>query len=322
MRWLLTGGAGYIGSHVAHALVAAGVPVVVLDDLSSGDLTRLPPEVAFVHASVCDESTVRETLERQRPSGVIHLAARKAVSESVADPITYYRDNVGGMISLLSAMAATGVNRLVYSSSASVYGTSAGASIREDAPTDPVNPYGRTKLVGEWLIRDAALVSELQFVSLRYFNVVGAAAPALGDLRASNLVPLVFQALSRHEPPLLFGEDHPTADGSCIRDYVHVVDVAQAHVQAAQRLTQGGIRATYNVGRGLGYSVKEVFQQIRHVIGVRFEPRVIGRRPGDAAYVTACVDRVHRELGWSAKHDLNEMIRSAWEAWNHQQRPG
>ena len=314
MTWLLTGGAGYIGAHVAVALQAAGEQVVVLDDLSTGEAERVPAGAALVRASVLDEPIVRAALRDHAVTGVVHLAAKKAVGESVEDPLKYYRENVTGFETLLRATVAEGVDRMVFSSSAAVYGMPDTELVTEETPTRPINPYGETKLVCEWLLRDVARAHGLRWVSLRYFNVAGAGSPSLADTGAHNLIPMVFRALDRGEAPKVFGEDYPTPDGSCIRDYIHVGDLAEAHVAAASWLG-GGASGTYNVGRGEGVSVKEVMAVVREVTGLDVEADVVDRRPGDPARLVASPAAIEADLGWAAQRGLREMVASAWEGW-------
>jgi UDP-glucose 4-epimerase len=315
MTWLLTGGAGYIGAHVALALRQAGRDVVALDDLSTGDAGRLPAGVPLVQASVLDEGAVRAALREHYVTGVVHLAAKKAVGESVADPLLYYRQNVTGFETLLGAMRDSGVDRMVFSSSAAVYGMPDVEVLTEDSPTQPINPYGETKLICEWLLRDAARAHGLRWTSLRYFNVAGAGGEVLADTGANNLIPLVFRALDRGEPPQVFGDDYPTPDGSCVRDYIHVSDLADAHVVAAEWLDGDNASGTYNIGRGEGASVFEVLAVVREVTGIDVEPRVVARRPGDPARLVASPERVERDLGWRARRDLRDMVESAWQGW-------
>jgi UDP-glucose 4-epimerase len=321
MTWLLTGGAGYIGGHIARAMRDASLPVVVLDDLSTGERGRVPEDVPFVSASVSDRERVVAALRGHGVRGVIHLAAKKAVGESVERPLLYYRENVGGFERLLDAMLEVGVDRMVFSSSCSVIGTPEEELVTEESPTRPESPYGETKLVCEWLLRDVARASGMRYASLRYFNVAGAGAPDMGDLGVFNLIPLTFRALTEGRPPQVFGDDYPTRDGSCIRDYIHVVDLARAHVAAVERLEAGHCAEIYNVGRGEGSTVKEVMQTVRKVVGWDFEYVVTGRRPGDPAKIVGVVDKIRKELGWVAEYDLEDMVRSAWEAWQAHPAP-
>lgn len=313
--WLLTGGAGYIGAHVLRALRDSGRDVVLLDDLSSGVAAKVPEDVPLVQASVLDRAAVAGALSDYDVTGVVHLAARKAVGESVERPLYYYRENVDGVLSLLEAMAETGTPSLVFSSSAAVYGQPDVDLVREDSPTVPESPYGETKLVGEWAVRDAARVLGLSWTALRYFNVAGAGADDLGDTAVFNLIPMVFRALSEGKRPQVFGDDYPTPDGSCIRDYIHVVDLAEAHVAAAAQCEAGGAAEVYNVGRGEGSSVFEVMDMVSRVIGRDVGAEVAPRRPGDPPRLVASAERIRERLGWSATRGLEEMVASAWSAW-------
>ena len=319
-RWLLTGGAGYIGAHVARDLLVTGREVTILDDLSSGLRARIPDGADFIEASVLDTDAVRHALDGV--TGVIHLAAKKAVGESVDQPMLYYRENVGGMVSLLQAMEDSGTRCLVYSSSAAVYGEPPWSPISEDSPLQPLSPYGETKVIGEWLVRDAAAarshastsVSPLSWVSLRYFNVAGAGSPELGDTSVNNLIPMVFDALDRGDAPQVFGTDYPTLDGSCVRDYIHVSDLAAAHVAAADLAERGDVAAVFNVGTGVGSSVLEVMAAVSEVVGRDVGAVAVARRAGDPPELVASVDRISAELGWTAQRDLRDMVASAYAA--------
>ena len=240
--WLVTGGAGYIGAHVVRALIDEGESVVVIDDLSTGEAGRVEG-AALVNASILDEATVRSTLSDHDVRGIVHIAAKKQVGESVADPLFYYRENVGGLVSLLRASVDAGVDSFVFSSSAATYGLPQTPEVTEDSPTVPISPYGESKVIGEWLARDVAAVTSMREISLRYFNVAGAMDPSLADPGIFNLIPLVFSALAAGKPPQVFGDDYPTADGTCIRDYIHVGDIADAHVAALRHLVDGGASA-------------------------------------------------------------------------------
>jgi UDP-glucose 4-epimerase len=317
MTWMLTGGAGYIGAHVLRALHDAGEEVVVLDDLSTGDAGRVPAGVPLVLASVLDGRRVAQALREHEVDGVIHLAGKKAVEESVRFPLRYYHENAEGVRTLLQAMADAGTRQLVFSSSAAVYGVPATSLVGEDAATTPQSPYGRSKLVGEWMVADAARSHGVGAVSLRYFNVVGCATPALADGAGSNLFPRVLDALREGRRPTVFGSDYPTPDGSGVRDYIHVADLAQAHVAATRLAALTAERAGHealNVGCGRGYSVLEVLRAFADVTGLDTTPLLLPRRPGDAGSVVADPSRAQALLRWSARHDLAAMVTSAWEA--------
>lgn len=317
-RWLLTGGAGYIGAHIARDLRASGREVVIIDDLSTGVISRVPADVTVIEASILDTNVVRRALEGV--TGVVHLAAKKAVGESVDQPMLYYRENVGGMVSLLQAMEDAGTRCLVYSSSAAVYGEPPWSPISEDSPLQPLSPYGETKVIGEWLVRDAAAArsqvstSPLSWASLRYFNVAGAGAPDLGDTSVNNLIPMVLDALDRGQAPQVFGTDYPTHDGSCVRDYIHVSDLAAAHVAAADLVESAEVTAVYNVGTGVGSSVLEVMAVVSDVVGRDVGAVAVGRRAGDPPELVAAVDRISADLDWSAQRTLRDMVASAYAA--------
>jgi UDP-glucose 4-epimerase len=315
MTWLVVGAAGYIGSHVVHRLRAEGRRVVALDDLSTGDRTRLPEDVPLVVASDTDRERVARALRLHPITGVVHLAARKSVPESVTDPLVYYRRNLDGMRVLLEEMVSAGVRRAVLSSSAAVYGVPAERRVSEETPTVPINPYGETKLVCEWMLRAAGRAHGLSWIALRYFNVVGAEHEALADRSEGSLFPRVFRAVSEARPVQVTGGDLPTRDGSGIRDYVHVGDVAAAHVAAIRRVEHGPAADVYNVGTGRGTSVLEMIQTLREVAGVRVDAEAAPRRPGDPPEVVAAIGKIHRDLAWSARYDIRDMVASAWRAW-------
>ncbi|MGW3288162.1 UDP-glucose 4-epimerase GalE [Streptomyces sp. NPDC001002] len=317
MTWLITGGAGYIGAHVARVMAGAGERVVALDDLSAGVPARLPAGVALIEGSTLDAGLLKRVFAEQEVTGVVHLAARKQVAESVAQPTRYYLENVGGLATLLEAVAEAGIGRFVFSSSAAVYGNPDVDLITEDTPCAPVNPYGETKLAGEWLVRAAGRAHGISTVCLRYFNVAGAAAPELADTGVFNIVPMVFDRLTRDEAPRIFGADYPTPDGTCVRDYIHVADLAEAHLAAARRLGEdaGTGDLTVNIGRGEGVSVRELVTLIGEVTGDTRPALVEGRRPGDAPRAVASAALAERELGWTARRGVREMVESAWRGW-------
>ena len=313
--WLVTGGAGYIGNHVTRALLESGRQVVVLDDLSSGVANRIPKNVVFIQADVKDRSALAAALTEYKVDGVIHLAAKKAAGESVDVPLYYYRENVAGMLSVLEAMQEAGVKRFVYSSSAAVYGTPLVNPISESAALAPESPYGETKVVGEWMTKAQGVAHDVSWVALRYFNVAGTGSDDLGDTSVNNLIPMVFKALEQGKQPQIFGDDYPTPDGTCIRDYIHVSDLADAHVVAAQFCENQRAAEAFNMGRGVGSSVREVMDMVSEVIGTQVNPKVVGRRVGDPPASTAATQRILEVLGWRAKRDLREMVSSAWSAW-------
>jgi UDP-glucose 4-epimerase len=237
------------------------------------------------------------------------------VSESVEMPLHYWRENVEGMRTVLDVCRGQGVDKVLFSSSAAVYGTPPTELVTEDSVTRPMSPYGETKLAGEWMLRGFAHAQAASWVILRYFNVAGTGAPELADRSVSNLVPLTFRALAQGRRPQVFGADYDTRDGSCIRDYIHVGDLADAHLAAARRLDRGPIGEVYNVGRGEGVTVKEVMATVRDVTGRDFTYEVVGRRAGDPAAYFADASKIAHELGWRSQLDLHDMVRSAWEAW-------
>lgn len=316
--WLVTGGAGYIGSHVVRALRADGLDVVVLDNLSSGHAEFVPAGVPFVQAGIGDRGVVTTTLREHEVTGVVHLAGYKYAGESVRRPLHTYEQNVVGTVALLRAMADAGTRAIVFSSSAAVYGTPHVDLVTEDTPTAPESPYGETKLIGEWLIRAEAAASDLRHTSLRYFNVVGSGDPSLRDTSPHNLVPLVLDAVAEGRTPQINGDDYPTPDGTCVRDYVHVVEVAAAHVAAARALDDGRpLERVYNLGAGEGTSVREVMAAVAEATGVPFEPRIAPRRPGDPPRIVASGELARRDLGWAPSGSVREMVTSAWVARQH-----
>ncbi|MEV6264781.1 UDP-glucose 4-epimerase GalE [Streptomyces sp. NPDC051784] len=317
MTWLITGGAGYIGAHVAKAMAEAGERVVVLDDLSTGLEERLPPVVTLVRGSASDREVLDRVLAEHAVTGVVHLAAKKQVGESVEKPLLYYRENVTGLAVLLEAVVAAGVRRFLFSSSAAVYGVPDVELVTEQTPCAPINPYGETKLAGEWLVRAAGKAHGISTACLRYFNVAGAAEPVLADTGVFNVVPMFFDRLTRGEAPRIFGDGYPTPDGTGVRDYIHVADLADAHLAVARHLDAGpiGEDLTVNIGRGEGVSVRRLAELVGEVTGLRTEPVVEAPRPGDAARAVASAGRMEAELGWKARHTMREMVESAWEGW-------
>jgi UDP-glucose 4-epimerase len=316
MTWLITGGAGYIGAHVVRSMTRAGERAVVLDDLSTGITERLPGDVPLVRGSVADRELVERVMASHGVTGVVHLAAKKQVGESVEQPLRYYRENVAGLTTLLDAVVAAGVHSFLFSSSAAVYGNPDAERITEATPAEPINPYGETKLVGEWLVRAAGRAHGLSTACLRYFNVAGAASPELSDTGVFNIVPMFFDRITRGEAPRIFGTDYPTPDGTCVRDYIHVGDLADAHVAVARSLAgRGAGDLTVNIGRGEGVSVRELAAVVAEVTGCATEPVEEERRPGDAPAAVASVDLITSELGWTASRGVREMVESAWDGW-------
>jgi UDP-glucose 4-epimerase len=319
MAWLLTGGAGYIGAHIVEAFRTAGRDVVVFDDLSSGFREFVPEDVVVHEGRVEDPAAVAAALDTQPVDGVIHLAGLKYAGESVHVPLDFYRANVEGTRVLLEAMAARDVDRLVFSSSSATYGTMEGEIVTEDAPQRPESPYGESKLIGEWLIRDQARARPaLRHTSLRYFNVVGSGSDRIADHSPYNLFPLVFRALSRGDRPKVFGDDYPTPDGSCVRDYVDVADLAEAHLRAAILLEEGReLARSYNVGRGEGVSVRQIVETVLAVVGEEaLGYDVAPRRGGDPARIVGSARRIDQDFGWKPGRDLRTMVEGAWSAWN------
>ncbi|MEW1891472.1 UDP-glucose 4-epimerase GalE [Streptomyces sp. NPDC048567] len=318
MTWMVTGGAGFIGAHVVRAMLAGGQRVVVFDDLSTGSADKVPAGVPLVTGTVLDREALDAAIREHGVTGVVHVAGKKQVGESVERPLYYYKENVTGLEVLLESMVAAGVDRLVFSSSAAVYGMPDVDLVTETTPCAPMSPYGETKLVGEWLIHAAARAHGLRAASMRYFNVAGAASPELADEGVFNLVPMVFERLEAGEAPRIFGDDYDTPDGTCIRDYIHVEDIASAHLAAARRLEEAepGTDLTLNIGRGEGSSVREMVDRILKVTGNEdATAEVSARRPGDPARVVASAERISAELGWSARYGVDEMIESAWQGW-------
>ena len=317
MTTLVTGGTGYIGAHIVDLLRGQGRSVVIVDDIVTGIEERVPG-VPIERLDLSEDATVarlRELMIEHDVDEVVHLAARKQVGESVQRPTWYFKQNLGGLANLLAAMSEAGVSRLVFSSSAAVYGNGAGVPLLETDETRPVNPYGETKLVGEWMIRDEAASRSLRAISLRYFNVAGAARPELADRAVLNLIPMVFQKMAEGENPVIFGDTYDTADGTCVRDFVHVADLADAHLAALSRLhEQADGFDVFNVGTGRGYSVRDVVKEVAVVSGIDVHPSVEAPRSGDPDSVVADVDKIGRVLGWSATRSLTDMVSSAWSA--------
>ncbi|MBP2303241.1 UDP-glucose 4-epimerase GalE [Azospirillum picis] len=317
---LVTGGAGYIGSHVVLALRDGGRPVVVVDDLSSGRRAAVPPEVALVEGDVGDRDLIAHVLAEHRVGTVMHFAGSIVVPESVEKPLDYYRNNTANSLALIEACHRAGVERFVFSSTAAVYGMAESTPIDEEAPTRPINPYGRSKLMTEWMLADAAAAHGLRAVVLRYFNVAGADPQGRSGQCtrvATHLLKIAAQAATGQRPEIqIYGDDYPTPDGTCVRDYIHVSDLAAAHVAALVHLEAGGDSRTLNCGYGRGYSVREVLDMVETVLGRPLPTRIGPRRAGDPPALVAATARIGRELDWTPRHaDLRTIVETAlaWE---------
>jgi UDP-glucose 4-epimerase len=329
MTVLVTGGAGFIGGHMALALVDAGEKPVVVDNLSTGFAWAVPPEATLVVGDFGDQALIARLIDQHEIDAIAHFAAKIVVPESVADPLAYYLNNVSNARNLIEASIKGGVKRFIFSSTAAVYGETGAEPIGEDAQLHPVSPYGRSKLMVEWMLEDAGRAHGLRSVVLRYFNVAGADPKGrLGQSSpaATHLIKRAVQtALGRHKSMDVFGLDYPTRDGSCLRDYIQVSDLIAAHMEALSRLRAGGESLTLNCGYGRGYSVLEVIDMVKKVSGVDFTVNMADRRAGDPAAIIAKADRVRTELAWRPKHDdLAEIVRQAldWERRLHNRQPG
>jgi UDP-glucose 4-epimerase len=323
-RVLVAGGAGYIGSHMVKALAESGHAVVTLDDFSTGGRAELPGET-LVRGSIGDARLVAGVLKRGRFDAVMHFAARSVVVESARDPAPYWANNVAATLVLLDAMRRHGPARLVFSSSAAVYGDPGSAPVAESHPCAPVNPYGRTKLAIEHALGDYGAAYGLRFTALRYFNAAGADPD--GRLAEhhdpeTHLIPIVLQSAAGLRGPVsMFGDDYPTHDGSCVRDYVHVCDLCAAHLLALERLLSGGASATYNLGNSRAYSVREVIDTAGAVTGTRIRTLPAPRRPGDPAVLVSDSSRARRELGWRPRYErLADIVATAWRAGARERR--
>lgn len=319
MRVLVTGGAGYIGSHTVKELLARGHEPVTIDNLSEGHREAVAGG-AFHEGDIADAPLVRRVLREHRIEAVLHFAASCSVGESVADPAKYYRNNLVASLGLLDAMRAEGVPRMIFSSTCATYGDPVAVPMTEEHPQAPVNPYGETKLAFERALRDYGAAYGVRSVSLRYFNAAGAdAGGALGEDHRpeTHLIPIVLSvALGQRPEVQVYGGDYPTADGSCVRDYIHVTDLAEAHILALDALGRGAPFAAYNLGTGKGYSVLEVIRLAEAVTGTRIPYRIVGRRPGDPPVLVAASGKVREELGWTPRYpDLAPILETAW-AWH------
>lgn len=320
MTILVTGGAGYIGSHMTLELRDAGEAVVVLDDLSTGFRSAVPADVPLIVGDFGDEALVRDILVYHQIESIIHFAAKIVVPESVADPLGYYLNNTAKARSLLAMAVEAGVTRFIFSSTAAVYGDPQANPVIEDAVLVPVSPYGRSKLMVEWMLEDAARAHGLGYVVLRYFNVAGAdplGRSGQSTPNATHLIKVASQAALGLRPKLqVFGTDYATPDGTCVRDYIQVDDLARAHLDALRHLRTGGASLVCNCGYGHGFSVLEVIETVKRVSGVDFPVELAGRRPGDPAAIVAANERIKAAFGWTPRFDdLETIVRQAldWE---------
>jgi UDP-glucose 4-epimerase len=329
MTVLVTGGAGYIGSHTVQALVEAGEGVVVIDNLSTGFSNFVPGGVPLFTGDAGDETLVEDVIAQHQVESIIHFAGSVVVPDSMRDPLQYYRNNTMTTRSLLNAAVRCGVNRFIFSSTAAVYGNPDQVPVPEDAPTRPLSPYGSSKLMTEIMLHDVASAHGMAYVVLRYFNVAGAdplARIGLATVGATHLLKIAVEAATGQRAKIdVFGTDYPTPDGSCIRDFIHVSDLAEAHRAALSYLRDGGTSATLNCGYGRGYSVLETIEAVRRISGRNFAIQYAPRRPGDIMTMVADVSRIRATLDWTPQYDDLETIAQhalAWEEKLFQERHG
>ena len=314
---LVTGGAGYIGSHTVRELRERGMDVVVYDNLSTGHIESIG-DTPFVKGDLFDVELLRKTFREYGVDSVIHFAAYSLVGESMVNPAKYYHNNVAGTLALLDAMLAENVKYLVFSSSAATYGDCGDGLITENSPQNPTSVYGQTKLMMEQFMQDYDKAYGMKYVALRYFNAAGAhASGEIGEAHnpESHLIPLILQVSNgKREQINIFGDEYPTHDGTCIRDYIHITDLADAHIKALEYLKNGGKSTYYNLGNGNGFSVKEVIDTVEKVVGSPVKKQVVERRPGDPASLVASSEKIQKELGWKPKYDtLDSIVASAWK---------
>lgn len=314
---LVVGGAGYIGSHFVKELVNQ-YEVIVLDNLSTGHRWAVDSQAIFVKGNLGDINTISQIFNEYNIEAVVHFAASSLVQESIEAPIKYYENNVISTLSLLKIMRDFGINKFIFSSTAAVYGIPNVDSIDETIPLNPINPYGRSKWMVEQILSDFAQSYDMKYVTLRYFNAAGAHEKSeIGEDHQpeTHLIPIVLEHLLGHRESIsVFGTDYETVDGTCIRDYVHVIDLAKAHMLALKALLEGKLQtATYNLGNGNGYSVNEIIKTCERITGLKANVKYVERRPGDPAKLIANSDKIYRDLGWKALYDINSIIDSAWK---------
>ncbi|MEZ5840432.1 MAG: UDP-glucose 4-epimerase GalE [Hyphomicrobiales bacterium] len=320
MSILVTGGAGYIGSHMVLELLDRGEDVVVLDNLSTGFRRAVPSSARLVVGDIGDEALVGRLIAEHRIEAIIHFAGSIVVPESIVDPLGYYLNNTVKSRSLIAAAVKGGVPHFIFSSTAAVYGMPKANPVTEDAPFDPISPYGTSKMMTEMMLRDTAAAHPISYAALRYFNVAGAdpkGRSGQSTPRATHLIKVASQAALGQRSHLdVFGTDYPTPDGTCIRDYIHVTDLVGAHSLALDHLRRGGTSFVANCGYGRGYSVLEVIEAVKKASGVEFDVRLTDRRPGDPAALIAAAEKIRKLVGWAPKHaDLDEIVSQAlaWE---------
>ncbi|WP_435298664.1 UDP-glucose 4-epimerase GalE [Timonella sp. A28] len=318
MTVLVAGGAGYIGAHVVRVLQEQNTDVVVVDDLSTGRSDRIGG-APLVELDVAGENAVEvltETMKKYNTTAVIHFAAQKQVGESVARPAFYYHQNINGLANVIQAMENSGTRDLVFSSSAATYGMPPVPVVEEDVVMKPINPYGETKLIGEWMGRAAGKAWGLRFAGLRYFNVAGSGWDDLGDPAILNLIPMVLDRVAQGKAPLIFGADYDTPDGTCVRDYIHVLDLAKAHVAALDYLKRDERPYdVFNVGTGEGTSVRQIIDGLAAASGLDIQAEIRERRAGDPPHLVGSSQRINEVFGWEAEKNLEDILTSAWTAW-------
>ena len=319
MSVLVTGGAGYIGSHMVHELTDGGSEVVVLDNLTTGFRWAMPASARLVVGDIGDQDLTRTIIRRYGVTAIIHFAGSIVVPESVADPLGYYNNNTVKSRALIEAAVATGIKNFIFSSTAAVYGMAKEMPVRETTLLDPMSPYGSSKLMTEIMLRDAARAHPLKYVALRYFNVAGAdpkGRTGQSTPRATHLIKVACEAaLGKRAGMEVFGTDYDTADGTCVRDYIHVKDLARAHVAALSHLERGGQSDVFNCGYGKGYSVLEVLDAVKRVSGQALNVKMSPRRAGDPPAIVAASDKIRKELGWTPEHDDLDLIVGHALAW-------